>query len=556
MEERDIIRKSNSEYASPLVLCWKKNGKPRLCTDFRWLNARTVKDAHPLPHQADVLAALGGNAFFSTLDLTSGYYNVPLHEDDKKYTAVSSPLGLHELAPFDFDIQYIPGPKNTVADALSREPFVRSRGISSAAVSSDCGLPKETSLDLSGGRTERTDHVTTSLQWIDGPLSNMLKGLNPCDQTGVDDILRYCKKGKNVEKPIPPWDPPEPALPGSSAIGSVSLAVAKTGAQTQGIPLYKHIAILKNKEVQTQFHIPVALVTLLSCGKMSPGKLNLLEEVILVPKAGQRVKQITTMALELQKEMMRIMSTSPKAVAARATSSDTGSLVVGYERPEQPLDLITEACGNLGLALGTEIHLAVNCAAHELMDYAKGKYDVATGGLKSPDELVDLYQALISKYPGVVALIDPLRKEDVDQWAKLSSVIGHVCLLLSDTNSKPQAPPPPGVRGQILKQINRTSVSDLIRITSEHQGAVIMGTTCSEPCSDDSLSDVAVGLGMSYVKLGGLSGGERLNKYNRLISIEEELAQQGILVCQEKPTPPLCVDKPDEQSADVLRDTE
>uniref|UniRef100_A0A3B1JCD7 ribonuclease H n=1 Tax=Astyanax mexicanus TaxID=7994 RepID=A0A3B1JCD7_ASTMX len=96
MEERDIIRKSSSEFASPLVLVWKKNGDLRICTDFRWLNARTVKDAHPLPHQADVLAALGGNAFFSTMDLTAGYYNVPLHEEDKKYTAFSSPLGLHE----------------------------------------------------------------------------------------------------------------------------------------------------------------------------------------------------------------------------------------------------------------------------------------------------------------------------------------------------------------------------------------------------------------------------------------------------------------------------
>ncbi|KAL7851923.1 hypothetical protein SRHO_G00177080 [Serrasalmus rhombeus] len=96
MEEKEIIRKSSSEFASPLVLVWKKNGELRICTDFRWLNARTVKDAHPLPHQADVLAALGGNAFFSTMDLTSGYYNVPLHEEDKKYTAFSSPLGLHE----------------------------------------------------------------------------------------------------------------------------------------------------------------------------------------------------------------------------------------------------------------------------------------------------------------------------------------------------------------------------------------------------------------------------------------------------------------------------
>ena len=68
MEEKGIIRKSHSEYASPLVLVWKKNGDLRICTDFRWLNAKTLKDAHPLPHQADTLAALGGNAFFSTMD--------------------------------------------------------------------------------------------------------------------------------------------------------------------------------------------------------------------------------------------------------------------------------------------------------------------------------------------------------------------------------------------------------------------------------------------------------------------------------------------------------
>ena len=96
MEEQDIIRKSSSEFASPLVLVWKKSGDLRLCTDFRWLNARTVKDAHPLPHQADALSALGGNALFSTMDLTSGYYNVEVHEDDRKYTAFTSPFGLYE----------------------------------------------------------------------------------------------------------------------------------------------------------------------------------------------------------------------------------------------------------------------------------------------------------------------------------------------------------------------------------------------------------------------------------------------------------------------------
>ncbi|KAJ8388347.1 hypothetical protein AAFF_G00135010 [Aldrovandia affinis] len=96
MEMKGIISKSLSEYASPLVMVWKKNGDLRICTDFRWLNAKTIKDAHPLPHQADCLAALGGNALFRTMDLTSGFYNVPLHESDRKSTAFTTPMGLYE----------------------------------------------------------------------------------------------------------------------------------------------------------------------------------------------------------------------------------------------------------------------------------------------------------------------------------------------------------------------------------------------------------------------------------------------------------------------------
>eukprot|EP00064_Thunnus_orientalis_P020905 superscaffoldBa00006036_g21057 len=96
MEEKGIIRKSCSEWASPLVLVWKKNGDLRVCTDFRELNRRTFKDAFPLPHQSDALAALGGNVFFSSMDLTSGFFNVPLHEDDKKFTACTTPVGLYE----------------------------------------------------------------------------------------------------------------------------------------------------------------------------------------------------------------------------------------------------------------------------------------------------------------------------------------------------------------------------------------------------------------------------------------------------------------------------
>ncbi len=97
MEEHEIIRKSSSEWASPLVLVWKKNVDLRICVDYRWLNACTTKDAHPLPHQADCQAALGGNAIFSAMDLTSGFYNIEMAEEDKKLTAFTTPMGLYEF---------------------------------------------------------------------------------------------------------------------------------------------------------------------------------------------------------------------------------------------------------------------------------------------------------------------------------------------------------------------------------------------------------------------------------------------------------------------------
>lgn len=81
MEEKGIIRKSSSEWA---------------CVDYGWLNARTVKDAHPVPHQAD-WGKLGGSAVFSAMDLTSGFYNIPVHEQDKRFTAFITPVGLHEF---------------------------------------------------------------------------------------------------------------------------------------------------------------------------------------------------------------------------------------------------------------------------------------------------------------------------------------------------------------------------------------------------------------------------------------------------------------------------
>lgn len=99
-----IIRESSSPFASPIVLVRKKDGSIRLCVDYRQLNIRTRKDAFPLPRIEETLDSLAGACLFSTLDLASGYNQVPVTEADRPKTAFCTPFGLFEWNRMPFGL--------------------------------------------------------------------------------------------------------------------------------------------------------------------------------------------------------------------------------------------------------------------------------------------------------------------------------------------------------------------------------------------------------------------------------------------------------------------
>ena len=106
---KGIIRHSTSPYASPIVVVQKKTGEIRLCVDYRELNARTRRDAYPLPRIDETLDALSGARWFSTLDLASGYNQVPMAARDKEKTAFCTPFGLFEFNRMPFGLCNAPG---------------------------------------------------------------------------------------------------------------------------------------------------------------------------------------------------------------------------------------------------------------------------------------------------------------------------------------------------------------------------------------------------------------------------------------------------------------
>uniref|UniRef100_A0A8C3QLD4 Enolase 4 n=1 Tax=Cyanoderma ruficeps TaxID=181631 RepID=A0A8C3QLD4_9PASS len=433
---------------------------------------------------------------------------------------------------------------------------------------------------------ERNDSVHTAVEWVNESLSSMLRDLEPTDQCQADKILgeyfankvegkkeiekqeegqegeekqeeeeaakvapapalRHSaptskpKKGGKGKKvlvevtPIPPAEPAEPALCGSLAIGGTSLAIAKAGATILHIPLYLHTALLKhNQEAPKEMTLPLPMVTLLNCEKNSPTKLKLVKEVMLIPPVELSFKQPGPQTDIKKGKAQKALAPALKGM------SHLGCLTTGYDSLEQLLLQMQIACNNLGLELGKDMYLALNCAAHGLMDYGKEKYEILTGTFKSPDEMVAMYVEMINKFPFIIALIDPLRKEDREQWSSICCALGSKCYLIAEDAatqiSKLKTDQNINVAtcsGVVLKYINQTKVSDLIELTGILDGQrhiTILGSPDGES-SDESLVDLAVGLGARFLKLGGLSRGERVAKYNRLLAIEEELAANGAL---------------------------
>ncbi|TRZ25612.1 hypothetical protein HGM15179_001671 [Zosterops borbonicus] len=330
-------------------------------------------------------------------------------------------------------------------------------------------------------------------------------------------------KGKKVlveVKPIPPAEPAEPVLCGSLAIGGTSLAIAKAGATILHIPLYLHTALLKNnqhsqlQESPEEMTLPLPMVTLLYCEKNSPTKLKLVKEVMLIPPVELSFKQGIERVLDIQREMTRLLESPGKTSGPQTDSkkgkaqkslgptlkgiSRLGCLTTGYDSLEQLLLQMQIACNNVGLELGTDMYIALNCAAHELMDYGKEKYEILPGTFKSPDEMVAVYVETINKFPFIIALIDPLRKEDREQWSSICHALGSKCYLIAEDAatqiSKLKTDQNINIAmcsGVVLKYINETKVSDLIEVTGILDGeAKLEFVDFPEESQPEQLSDV------------------------------------------------------------------
>jgi hypothetical protein len=120
MLELGVIEPSKSEWSSPIVIVPKKDNTLRICIDFRKLNAQSRFDAYPMPRIDDLLERIGQAKYITTLDLCKGYWQVPLEEASRPYTAFRTPLGLFQFTVLPFGLHGAPATFQRLMDQVLR----------------------------------------------------------------------------------------------------------------------------------------------------------------------------------------------------------------------------------------------------------------------------------------------------------------------------------------------------------------------------------------------------------------------------------------------------
>ncbi|PZQ21776.1 MAG: phosphopyruvate hydratase [Sphingopyxis macrogoltabida] len=352
--------------------------------------------------------------------------------------------------------------------------------------------------------------VTKAVAAVNGEIAEALIGLDAEDQRELDiamiDLDGTANKGRL----------------GANAILGVSLAAAKAAADARGLPLYRYVGGVSART------LPVPMMNIINGGEHADNPIDV-QEFMIMPVGAGSIAEAVRWGSEIFHTLKKGLSQKGLATAV----GDEGGFAPNLASTRDALDFIAASIDQAGFKLGSDVVLALDCAATEF--FRDGKYEISGEKLSlTPEQMADYLAALVKDYP-IKSIEDGMSEDDFTGWKALTDLIGDKCQLVGDdlfvTNpARLEEGIKAGLANSLLVKVNQigtlSETLDAVDMAHRARYTAVMSHRSGET-EDSTIADLAVATNCGQIKTGSLARSDRLAKYNQLIRIEEELGDMA-----------------------------
>jgi enolase len=336
-------------------------------------------------------------------------------------------------------------------------------------------------------------------------------GLNAFDQAGLD------------EKLITLDGTPNKSRLGANAILGVSLAAARAAALSLKLPLYRYLGGLGARV------LPVPMFNILNGGVHANWQGTDLQEFMIAPVGAPSLREAVRWGSEVYQALKSVLKDRGYSTGV----GDEGGFAPALKKNSEAVELIVEAIEKAGYKPGVEVAIALDAAASSF--YEDGVYNLRTEGKKvKAEEMVKMYENWVEKYP-VFSIEDGLAEDDWEGWKVLNERLGQTTQLVGDdifvTNvERIKKGIEENAANSVLIKLNQigtlTETIQAIDLARRANWTAMISHRSGETV-DSFIADFSVAMGTGQLKTGAPCRGERVEKYNQLMRIEEELGSSA-----------------------------
>jgi enolase len=383
-----------------------------------------------------------------------------------------------------------------------------------AAVPSGASTGIHEALELRDGDKARygAKGVLKAVKHVNQKISPALLGWDVLDQSGLDKKMLHMDGTPNKSKL------------GANALLGVSLAAARAAAEVVGLPLYRYLGGV------SAYVLPVPCFNILNGGAHANWQGTDLQEFMIAPVGASSFREALRWGSEIYQVLKEVLKTKGYSTGV----GDEGGFAPSLKTNAEALEVILQAIEKAGYRPGEQIGISLDPASSGI--YEKGLYHLRTENRKIPAaEMIELYAQWVKKYP-IVSIEDGLAEDDWKGWKLLNQTLGHKIELIGDdlfvTNvDRIKRGIAENAANAVLIKLNQIgtlteTIAAIVMARQAGWGAMISHR--SGETVDSFIADFTVAMGTGHLKTGAPCRGERVEKYNQLLRIEEELGETAI----------------------------